>query len=89
MKERSSALARKTSAIRGTLFKTSEEGPLAIDSMQVTNDIESTFYQGCTICRTQIDLFLTEKDELIKTQNTLRKHINHLQSYIETLTANL
>ena len=44
---------------------------------------ESTFYQDSTKYRTQIDL-LTEKDELVKTGNTLRKQINHLQSNIET-----
>ena len=56
--------------------------------MLVTNDIERTFYQGCTKYKTQLD-FLTKKDKLIKTSNTLRKQINQLQSNIETLTMNL
>ena len=64
MKERSSARARKTFTIRGTLFEISEEEPLEIDFMQVANDIGNTFYQRCTIYRTQIDLLLTKKDEL-------------------------
>ena len=46
--------------------------------MQVTDNNESIFCQSCTKCRTQIDLLLTEKDELIKTQNILRKQINQL-----------
>ena len=50
---------------------------------------ESTFYQDCTTYKTQIDHHLIEKDKLTKTQNTLRKQINQLQSNIETLTANL
>ena len=53
--------------------------------MMVTNDTERTFYQGCTKDRAQVDLLLTEKDELINTQNTFRKQINQLQSSIETL----
>ena len=46
--------------------------------MQLTNDIESTFYQGCTMYKTLTDLLQTKKDELIKTRNTLRKQINQL-----------
>ena len=86
MKERSSARERKTSAIRGALF---EEGPLKIDFMLVTNDIERTFYQDCTKYKTRIELLLTEKDKLIKTANTLRKQINQLQLNIELLSVNL
>ena len=50
--------------------------------MQVANGIEGTFYQGCTKCRTQLGLLLTEKDKLIKTPNTLWRQINQLQSNI-------
>ena len=45
-------------------------------------------FQGCTKYRIQND-FLTEKDKLIKKQNTSRKQISQLQSNIETLTTNL
>ena len=58
------------------IFETIEEGPLEIDFMQVTNDIEKTFYQTCTKFKTQIDLLLSEEVELIKTQKTLRRQIN-------------
>ena len=57
--------------------------------MQVTNDIVNTFCQSCTKCRIEIDYFLTEKDELIKTQSTLKKQTNQLISHIGTCTANL
>lgn len=45
-------------------------------------------FQGCTKYRIQNE-FLTEKDKLIKKQNTSRKQISQLQSNIETLTTNL
>ena len=45
--------------------------------------------QSCAKYRIHIDRLLTEIDDLIKTQNTLRKQINQLQSNIETLVANL
>ena len=89
MKERSSARDRKTFAIRGAHFETSEEGPLKIDFILVTNDIQRTFYQGCNKHRTHLDLLLTEKDKIVKKPNTLRKQINQLHSNIETLTVNL
>ena len=52
MKEMSNARDRETSAIRGALFETSEEGPLEIDFMLVANDIERPFYQVCTNYKT-------------------------------------
>ena len=57
--------------------------------MHVTNDIVNTFCQSCTKYRIEIDCFLTEKDELIKTQSTLREQTNQLISHIGTCTANL
>ena len=57
--------------------------------MHVTNDIANTFCQSCTKYRIEIDCFLTEKDELIKTQSTLREQTNQLISHIGTCTANL
>ena len=68
MKEMSSVRDRETSAIRGALFETSEEGALEIDFMLVTNDIERPFYQVCTNYKTQLDLLLTEKDKVINHQ---------------------
>lgn len=38
---------------------------------------------------TQIDRVMTKKDNVIKTQGTLRQQINKLQSNIETLTPDL
>ena len=58
--------------IRGTL-ETSEEGSLEIDFMLVANGIESTFYQSCTKCRTEVDCSVTEKYDLITTKNTFRE----------------
>ena len=47
------------------------------------------FCESCTNYRIEIDCILTEKDEPIKTQNTLRKQANQLLSHTETFTANL
>ena len=87
IKGRLSARKRITLAIRGKL-ETSEERSLEIDFMLVTNDIESTFRQPCTKYKTEVDCCLTEKDELIKTQNTFREQANQLISHIEIFTAN-
>ena len=57
--------------------------------MQVTYDIVNTFCQSCTKYRIETDCLPTEKDELIKTQNTLREQTNQLISHIGTCTANL
>ena len=57
--------------------------------MQVTNDIESTFCQPSTKYRTEVDCRLTEKYELIKTENTFREQENQLISHMEIFTVNL
>ena len=49
--------------------------------MKVTNDIESTFCQPCTKYRSEVNCRVTEKDELIKTQNTFREKTNQLVSH--------
>ena len=41
--------------------------------MQAKNDIESLYCWPCTNCRTRVYYPLTEKDELVKAQNTLRE----------------
>ena len=51
--------------------------------MQEINDIENTFCQSCTKYKSQSDCFQTEKHELSKIQNTLRKQTNKLQLDIE------
>ena len=51
--------------------------------MRVTNDIKKTFCRSCTKYKTQNDSFQTEKEEIIKTQNTLKKRLNQLQPNIE------
>ena len=86
--EGAKAIKRKTLAIRGT-FETSEDESLETDFIQVTNDIESTYCQPCAKYRTKVDSFPTEKDEIIKTQNTFREQTNQLLSHIEIFTANL
>ena len=57
--------------------------------MYVANDIESTFCQPCTKYRTEVDCRLTEKDELIETQNTFSEQTDRLMSHIKIFTANL
>ena len=79
---------RKILAITGTLERP-EEGSLEIDFMHVTKGIESTFCPPCTKYRTEVDCRLTEKNELIATQNTFREQTNQLISRIEIFTANL
>ena len=46
-------------------------------------------FQSCTKYRIHIDCLLTENDDLINIQNTLRKQINQFQSNIKTFAANL
>ena len=81
--------AHKLNVDNGGTLETSEEGSLEIDFMWVTNDPESTFCQPCSKYRTEVDCRLTEKNELIKTQNTFRGQTNQLISYIQIFTANL
>ena len=80
IKGRFSARKRITLATRETL-ETSLDGSLEIDFMKVTNDIESTFCQPCTKYRSEVNCRVTEKDELIKTQNTFREKTNQLVSH--------
>ena len=56
---------------------------MEINFKRVTNDIEKTFCRSCTKYKTQNDSFQTEKEEIIKTQNTLKKRLNQLQPNIE------
>ena len=55
---------------------------MEINFMRVTNDIEKTFCRSCTKYKTQNDSLQTEKEDIIKTQNTF-KHLNQLQPNIE------
>ena len=89
IKGRFSARKRITLAIRETL-ETSLDGSLEIDFMKVTNDIESTFCQPCTKYRSEVNCRVTEKDELIKTQNTFREKTNSwYHTHIKIFIANL
>ena len=66
-------------------LKTIEEGLLEINFMQITLDIYwKHILSVINIELNQTDRFQTEKDELIKIKNTLRKQLNQLQPNIKT-----